>query len=372
MSVYKRNNRWYYYIKIRGARYRGAIPEARVKSQAMEAERKIRDQIFEGKYQTAQSKKASEKTLKEFVEGTYLPWARDAKRSWRNDQSRSKPILAHFGKMRLSEITPFDVERFKIARSKSKIIMGKDEPKERIRSKASVNREIALLSRIFSLAVSKKEVSSNPVKGVRFLKGEVRRKRYLLPEEEERLMAKITGHQLHLRLIVIVALNTGMRLREILKLRKTDVDFGREEILVTQTKTDKDRIIPMNETLRTELFNHISRLELEYLFANPKTGKPMVSVQRTFDTARRKAKIEDFRFHDLRHTAATRMGEAGIDPFTIAAILGHSKIDMTVSYTHATEAAKRRAVAALGEANEKQGHKVGHNPLSVMRLAGAK
>lgn len=66
------------------------------------------------------------------------------------------------------------------------------------------------------------------------------------------------------------------------------------------------------------------------------------------------------------------MGEAGIGPFTIAAILKHSKIDMTISYTHATEQAKRRAVTAPEKAKEKQGYKAGHNRESVIRLATAK
>lgn len=66
------------------------------------------------------------------------------------------------------------------------------------------------------------------------------------------------------------------------------------------------------------------------------------------------------------------MGEAGIGPFTIAAILKHSKIYMTISYTHATEQAKRRAVTAPEEAKEKQGHKAGHNLLSVTKPATAK
>ena len=77
-----------------------------------------------------------------------------------------------------------------------------------------------------------------------------------------------------------------------------------------------------------------------------KTGKPVTDIKKSFASACKQAEIEGLRFHDLRHTTATRMGEAGIDPFTIAQILGHKDIRTTVGYTHATREAKRRAVAA--------------------------
>jgi integrase len=356
VSVYKRGDKWYYYVKIKGTRRRGVIPEARTKYQAQEAERRIRDEIFEGKYQAAQSRK----TLKQFVEESYTPWAKANKRSWRSDVSRLKPILAYFGAKKLSDISPFQVERYKIERLRTPIVRGDKGEKSKPRSKASVNREIRLLSRVFTLAIANREARSNPVAEVKLLKGENRRTRYLLPEEEERLMEHLTGRRGYIRLIVLVALNTGMRLGEILRLRKSDVDFHRDEVRVTLTKTDKDRFIPMNDRLRSELLAQISGLDSEYLFANPKTGKPFTHIKRCFPTACRLAEIEDFRFHDLRHTAATRMAESGVDPFTIAAILGHKSLDMTASYAHATQQARRRAVEALEEANKKPGHKVGH------------
>lgn len=209
MSVTKRGNRWYYYIKIRGQRYRGVIPEARTKYQALEAERKIRDQIFEGKYSKAQSKK----TLKEFVDQVYLPWAKVNKRSWRSDVSRLKPILTYFGNKKLSDISPFQVERYKIQRLRTPIVRGENTDKSKPRSKACVNREVRLLSRLFTLAIANREAVSNPVSQVKLLKGETRRTRYLLSEEEERLMAQLTGQREHLRLIVIVALHTGIWVR---------------------------------------------------------------------------------------------------------------------------------------------------------------
>ena len=85
----------------------------------------------------------------------------------------------------------------------------------------------------------------------------------------------------------------------------------------------------------------------EYVFPSPKTGGRVNDVGRQFERAVTKAGVVDFHFHDLRHTAATRMADAGADPFTLAAILGHSDIRMTARYAHATDEAKRRAVEKL-------------------------
>jgi integrase len=249
------------------------------------------------------------------------------------------------------------VEKFKIARSKSKVVRGEIE---RARSIASVNRELALLSRIFTLAKDKGEAASNPVSEVKFLRGETKRTRYLLPEEETSLFAQFVGKRARLRLIVLIALNTGMRLTEILTLKRANLDFHRNEIHVTKTKTFRSRAVPMNAIVRTELLDHLSHSKSDYVFVSPVTGKATVSVESAFEAARKDAGLEDFRFHDLRHTAATRMAERGIDPFTIAAILGHSSIIMTASYAHATQQSKRAAVAALEDKTEKLGHNVGH------------
>jgi len=93
--------------------------------------------------------------------------------------------------------------------------------------------------------------------------------------------------------------------------------------------------------------NYCASLDSDYLFKSPETGRPITELKKGFVKACEIAGIEDFWFHDLRHRASTRMGGAGIDPFTIAAIMGDSYIKMKASYTHATIAGKRQAI--LGE-----------------------
>ncbi|MFY9553626.1 MAG: site-specific integrase [Blastocatellia bacterium] len=210
------------------------------------------------------------------------------------------------------------------------------------------------------MAVSRRDMRSNPCFEVRKFKGEARRKRYLLPDEETRLMQALVGRRAYLRLIVVIALQTGMRRGEILRLRKQDIDFYRGEIHVTKTKTDNDREVPMTPTLERELKRHCETLGSDFLFANQKTRMPITEFKHGFDSACEQAGIRDFWFHDIRHTAATRMAESGVDPFTIAAIMGHTDIKMTASYTHATTSARRAAVAALEQASFGSGPQMAH------------
>src|SRR5438045_5709771 len=85
----------------------------------------------------------------------------------------------------------------------------------------------------------------------------------------------------------------------------------------------------------------------EYVVPSPKTEGRLVDVKFRFDKAKRDAGIKDFRFHALRHTAATRMADAGADAFALAEIFGWSDVRMALRYTHATDKAKRRAVENL-------------------------
>jgi integrase len=345
VAVYKRGKSWYYYFRVRGVRYRKAIPEARTKYQAQLAEARAMDDVFEGRY----GKEPSRKTFGEFVEKSYLPWAKENKRSWRNDASRAKPLVAYFGRKRLSDITRFLIEQYKKARRDT--LNGRGEQ----RSPASVNRELELLSRIFSLAIERSELESNPFKGVKKLPTDNLLTRYLTPEEEDRLMAVLTGRRSHLRAILTLDLQTGMRRSEILSLHKDQIDFRREVIELVKTKSGKRRYVPMNGVVRELLLERCQQAgPTGYLFENPKTGRPLTDIKNAWRSALSEAGIENLRFHDIRHTAGTRMADAGINPVTIQDVLGHEDIRTTMRYVHATDEAKRRAVQALEEGGRKK------------------
>ncbi|HEX9930745.1 MAG TPA: site-specific integrase [Pyrinomonadaceae bacterium] len=125
-------------------------------------------------------------------------------------------------------------------------------------------------------------------------------------------------------------------------------------IHVGESKSGKGRSIPMNKTVRDLLVGF--KRSSEYIFPRSKTGGRINDCGRQFERAVKVAKLDDFRFHDLRHTAATRMADRGADAFTLARIIGHSDIRMTARYTHATDAATRRAVENLDLKDEKTGN----------------
>ena len=163
-------------------------------------------------------------------------------------------------------------------------------------------------------------------------------------------MAALTGRKAHLRPLVILAINTGMRRGELFNLtweKGEKVDFTRNVIYVSNTKSGKDRVIPMNQTVRDELIRMSEQADSEFVFVSKRTGLNLTETKKGFNAACKDGGIKNFRFHDLRHTAGTRLADAGADAFTIKEILGHSSIQTSAIYVHATDEGKRRAVEAL-------------------------
>jgi integrase len=343
MSVFKRGEKWQYDFWIDGKRYRGSLPEARVKAQAERAEVKIRDSVYEGTY----GKRIKAPKLRDFVADTFMPWAKLNKRTWVHDEFRSRPLIQAMGNKALDEISPILIEKYKRDRRATKTVRGT------LRASSTVNRELELLSKTFSLAIDLGLAIHNPCRKVKRFREDNERNRYLSDEEESRLMAVLNGPREALRPLVVLAIHSGMRRGELLSLRWANVDFERGLIHVMnshreKTKTGHSRSIPMNEIARKELQAlHAESGDTEYVFVNRTTKKPRTELKRGFRTACREAKLEDFHFHDLRHTAATRLGDAGVDARRIMAILGHRCIQTSARYTHATDDGLRRAVEAL-------------------------
>jgi integrase len=260
----KRGGVWHYDFLIRRVHYREAIPEARTKWQAEQVETQVRQAIFEGKYNKLQQKQIP--TLKKFIKETFLPWSKANKRSYQSDQWRSKVLINWFDGKRLDEITPTLIEKFKRERREGRTRLGKE------RSPASVNRELELLSRVLTMAVDSELIEIHPCRKVRKLRLDNRRIRYLSPDEEERLMAVLIGRKAHIKPLVILAINTGMRRGELLSRTWEKVDFSRNVIYVTNTKSGKDRVVPMNQPVREQLMEMNKLADSEFVFANKRTA----------------------------------------------------------------------------------------------------
>jgi hypothetical protein len=145
--------------------------------------------------------------------------------------------------------------------------------------------------------------------------------------------------------------NTGMRKGDLLNLTWQQVDFERGVIFMPNKKAGDGRghFLPMNSIVRGELVTLHSQRMNDRVFE-------VGDVKKAFATACRLAGILNLRFHDLRHAAATRLAEAGADAFTIAAILGHSTIQMSARYTHIADERKRQALEAIAKAGTQSGH----------------
>lgn len=213
-------------------------------------------------------------------------------------------------------------------------------------SKSTTNRYLQLLKKMYNVAKEEGYAEENPVLKVKlYSEKDTLTERVLTEEEEGRLLETSAEH---LRSILILALNTGMRRGEIFNLMWSQVDFRDRKIRVERTKSQKLRFIPMNSTV----YNELRRLESKngqssYVSFNPATGKPYVDVMTAFKAACKRAGVKGLRFHDLRHTFASRLVKRGADIVTVQTLLGHSTLALTQRYTHADDDRKREAIELL-------------------------
>jgi integrase len=337
--VRKQGSRWHYDFMIRRIRYRGSVPEARTKQEALVAEAQKRREVFEGNY----GRPRGEGSFDHYAVTVFLPWSKLNKRSWQTDAFHVTVLSAYFVGKSFREITPMLVEKFKKDRLNEVTTRGRQ------RSRASVNREIACLSKIFTLAIRDGKTETNPCVQVHKYAENNDRDRYLTYDEEKALLDALTGPREYLRPIIELAINTGMRKGELLKMEWGWVDFSRNCIYIPKhvAKSGKARQIPLNSNARDLLLTLEREREGAVVFASPRTKKALVDIKRSFTAACKDAGLTGLRFHDLRHTAATRLGATGADPFVIAEILGHADLRMTRRYTHASDDRKRAALEGL-------------------------
>lgn len=190
------------------------------------------------------------------------------------------------------------------------------------------------------------------------------RYRYLLPEEEPRLMTSLSGPRAHLQPAVIIALGTGMRMGDQLRMKRHQVDFLRNIVTARDTKNGRPRDIPMNDDV-TEALAELCRDKApnDFVFKSPKTKSCLRETKRGFRTACRLAGIEGLIWKNLRATFGTRLAEAGCDAFTIAQLLGHSDVRVTMRYVRSVEEIKRVAVEAIKLSSRKSVHKLATNEI---------
>jgi len=340
------DGKWYVdftYSKKRIRRFGGYTKE-----QARNTLTKIRMEKLNEKMGFKKPEKKPDILFKDFSKEFMELYSKQNKKSWKRDEVSLKSLRPFFKGKTLQQIGPDLIEGYK-AKRKTDVTRKKTKVKE-----ATINREIALMKTIFNKAVEWGRIDKNPLARVKKFKENHQKNMRILKDEEA--IRLIDAANSHLKPVLILALNTGMRRGEILSLKWENIDFRKGMIFIEDSKSGKSREIYMNKLI----YDALKEIDnnSEYVFPNNETGKHIQDVKNSFHTACREAKIKSLRFHDLRHTAATKMIEAGVDIATVSKILGHSSIIMTMRYAHPGEKTMRQAAEKLAQIYEQTRQKV--------------
>ncbi len=263
-----------------------------------------------------------------------------------------KVLKKFFGKRLIKELTTESLTDYKIWRTKddSKLL-------GRPVKLTTVNRDLSVMRKMMRFAYSKGWILKDIFFNAKVIdtSGELERTRLLTKAEETRLLASCQGEREvgykrtvkgvekevtatisvdnpHLKAMIILALDSGMRRGEIFKLRWQDIDFENDLIRIvgTHTKTERERIAPLSQRAKDEIENIRKISESEHPF-------PFSNIKRSFATAKRLAKIDDLHFHDLRRTAITRWIQQGTSLAFAGKFAGHSQLQTTMKHYTATD-----------------------------------
>jgi integrase len=361
----------YFLVYARGKRVKIADASKASPSVAREAAKRLYAQYLKTGEIKRKNKKA-ELTFEEFVEKEYAPYALSHQKRGEDNLKRLRsnfyPVLK--GKP-IGQVSPFDIERWRSQRRKAG------------RSPATVNRDLSILKAALEKARQWGFLKENPLKDVKPLKVDPDQKfRYLTREEEERLRKALDEREAEIRQkrnsanlwrrqrgipelpdlssknfadylkpLVLLAINTGLRRGELLSLKWQNVNLKEGYITVegSYSKSGRTRFVPLN----SEALDVLRKLKedgqkSEFVFTD-ENGVRILSVKSSFAGVLKRAGIEAFRFHDLRHTFASKLVTAGADLNTVRELLGHSDIKMTLRYAHLSPEAKKRAVEMIVE-----------------------
>jgi integrase len=303
---------------------------------------KILGEIAEGKW--FEKLPGEEKTFKEMI-AKYLKEhsaVNKTPKSHDRDIELANHLINSFGDSMLTEITPKNISGYKVNR--------RDEGA----SPRTINYELALMSHAFNLAIKEWEwLKDNPVRKVSREKVNNMRERWLTFEEEERLL---DASPKWLQELIIFSLETGLRQGETLNLQWPQVDLFRKTITILEQKNNAKDVLPLNkralEVLKAKA--KIRHLKSNYVFCNKNGNSIRVSnLHRAFYSAAKRSGLSDFRWHDLRHTFATRLVQAGVDLYTVQKLGRWKETKMVQRYAHHYPESLRRGIEVLDNVRKK-------------------
>ena len=308
--------------------------------------------------------------METFLDEEYGPWYRGRRKRGDAELQRLKKNFSNFLTSPLPKITLWNVEKWRTARLQNGI------------KPITLNRDLAPLKTALSRAVDWGFLTESPLVRlkplsvdksplVRYLsEDEERRLRKALIEREHKLKrARASANRWrqqhgyrvklelteryfadHLQPMVLLSLNTGLRKGELGALNWLDVDLDGRTIVVRgdDSKSGQTRVVPLNDEARAVLTHWRAqrRRQEELVFPGLRPGSPM-DVARSWTSLRKQASLVDFRWHDLRHSFASKLAMRGVDLNTIRELLGHASLAMTLRYAHLAPEHKMEAVSKL-------------------------
>ncbi|MDN5872515.1 MAG: site-specific integrase [Nitrococcus sp.] len=320
-----------------------------------------------GKDPMEAKRRARAKTLREYLDKVHGPWLVANRKDGRATRARLRACFdAELGGKRLGELNTWLIEKWRSARLKAGI------------KPATLNRDIGPLKAALNRAVEWHFIDINPIAkhkpaktdrqgSVRFLsEDEERRLRQALDAREAQTRRarqsanqwrSARGYELfaehgaftdHVKPLVLLALNSGLRRGELFNLRWSGVDLERGLLTVEGggAKSSQTRHVPLNREARETLKRWPADEAEGYVFPGALGGR-LDNINKAWAGVVAAARLEHFRFHDLRHTFASKLVMAGADLYTVKELLGHSTIAMTERYAHLAPAHKAAAVALL-------------------------
>jgi integrase len=295
--------------------------------------------IREGRYfKTAEAKKHSlADMIDRYIELFDPPSYKKAQLEW------WKQFL---GRYLLCDITPA-----MIASGRDELLKGITK-RGRQRSPSTAVRYIAAISHVFTIGIKEFGwLEASPVSKITKPREPAGRVRFLSDEERERLLSACKhSYSPFLYIVVVLALSSGMRLSEIMNLTWQQVDLQRRQIILQKTKNKTHRVIPLANLALELLQQHLQERQLHsnLLFPGKIIGKP-IDIRKAWISALKQARIEDFRFHDLRHSAASYMAMSGSSLVDIGILLGHKRLEVTKRYSHLSERHISEVVERMNE-----------------------
>ena len=337
-GIYQRGNTWWLDFTHMGQRHVARLGRKISRTVAGELARVQRAAVLRGEAGIGGPKRA-DLTIEKAAE-LFLAWAEANKRprTVRTYRQCIDRLKRAFAGRQLSDVSPFDLERYKRDRVDAGVTV-------------MVNRELACLKTLYNRCREwGKYEGDNPAASVKALRESPGRIRFLEAEEETQLLA--AAHE-PLRTMILVGIYAGLLLlSEALTLRWVDVDLRRGLLTVqaAYAKSGKTRTVPLNRILRAALEKLRERAPAgaEHVFCR-EDGAPYRSIRTTFLTACRRAGLKDVSPHVLRHTFASRLAMAGVDPRTIQDLGGWASLEMVERYTHLSPTHKAEAVERIAQ-----------------------